>query len=420
MQQEITEGSTSFVTDSDENITADMPVFYNPVMKRNRDLTLLVLLAMQKEREERKEERGLRISLPMEASGVRAARILHELSGKGLIKIERLLVNDRDATAVACATQNVDKYRGALSAEQVTVSQSDANLFLRSTPHADYIDIDPFGTPCPFLDSAVRAVATDGILAVTATDTSALAGTYPHATARKYWAVPTRTWMMHEAGLRILIRKIQLIAAQHDIAMLPVMSVSTDHYYRVFFRCAPGTGKVKAMLSKHAWLHVCTACMTLNTSSLNSGSCSGCGATVQAGTPAHAAGPLWTGPLHDAAFVRRVQVAVPVIDELSHVAYLDKQLAATEEECTLDRAADDRQATESKPAAKCVVGFLDIHELASRQRRNAPSMETALLALGVSGSRTHICGHGIKTDLPVAEVIRRLWPAPAPTTESHE
>ncbi|MCU0373510.1 MAG: ATP-binding protein, partial [Ignavibacteria bacterium] len=40
----------------------------------------------------------------------------------------------------------------------------------------DYIDIDPFGSPCPFLDAAIKRLSRGGILAVTATDTSALAG----------------------------------------------------------------------------------------------------------------------------------------------------------------------------------------------------------------------------------------------------
>jgi len=53
----------------------------------------------------------------------------------------------------------------------------------------------------------------EGFLAVTATDTSALTGTYPKATKRKYWADSYRTEFLHEQAIRILIRKVQMIGA---------------------------------------------------------------------------------------------------------------------------------------------------------------------------------------------------------------
>ena len=67
----------------------------------------------------------------------------------------------------------------------------------------DYIDVDPFGSPNPFLDAAIKRIARDGILAVTATDTAPLCGTYTNACRRKYWAVPLRNELMHEIGIRI-------------------------------------------------------------------------------------------------------------------------------------------------------------------------------------------------------------------------
>jgi tRNA (guanine26-N2/guanine27-N2)-dimethyltransferase len=40
----------------------------------------------------------------------------------------------------------------------------------------DAIDLDPYGTPAHFLDSALQAVAEGGLLAVTATDMAVLCG----------------------------------------------------------------------------------------------------------------------------------------------------------------------------------------------------------------------------------------------------
>ena len=44
----------------------------------------------------------------------------------------------------------------------------------------DVIDLDPYGTAAPFLDSAVQAVKDGGLLCVTCTDMGVLAGgSYP-------------------------------------------------------------------------------------------------------------------------------------------------------------------------------------------------------------------------------------------------
>jgi len=44
----------------------------------------------------------------------------------------------------------------------------------------DVIDLDPYGTAAPFIDSAVQAVADGGLLCVTCTDLAVLAGSnYP-------------------------------------------------------------------------------------------------------------------------------------------------------------------------------------------------------------------------------------------------
>ena len=134
---------------------------------------------------------------------------------------------------------------------KVRVFNEDANLFLLNSKGFDYIDIDPFGTPNPYLDSACKRISREGILAVTATDTSALCGTYKDACQRKYWADSKNDCLMHETGLRILIRKVQLVAAQYDKALVPIFSYSKDHYMRVFFRSSKMKNKIDEILKQH-------------------------------------------------------------------------------------------------------------------------------------------------------------------------
>jgi len=385
MEQRLKEGNTEFFTDSEENITADMPIFYNPVMKLNRDLSLAVLMALNAEREEAKaalkqEWKGLRIALPMEASGIRAARILNEC--KEMVKIRLLAVNDISPSAIQYARRNVALHSSAEAG--IEFSSHDASVFLLTGPGFDYVDIDPFGTPNPFLDAAAQNVVNGGILAVTATDTSALAGTYPHATARKYWATPSRTWLMHDAGLRILARKVQLIGAQYEKALIPVLAVATDHYYRIFFRCERGNSAVKAMLKQHKWLRVCTGCMHLVIAGTDDAGTCTCGKEF------HVAGPLWRGPLHDVNFVKRCRLAATHLDKQTGKE-LDALLAIIEDECKVD-----------------MVGFIDLRELASRLKTQAPKTADMLALLGPHGCRTHINGAGVKTDLSIAELTRLL------------
>ncbi len=315
----------------------------------------------------------IRIALPMEASGIRAARILNEVVTPGLLTPACLLVNDLSEAAISFARENVARNIGAYPSEQVEFSVGDASAFLRSLNGAEYVDIDPFGTPNPFLDAAVRCVTRGGVLAVTATDTSALAGTYPRATARKYWSVPSRTWGMHEWGLRILIRKVQLVAAQYERALVPVLSLATDHYYRIFFRLVGSNADVQKILSQHGLVRVDTAVHSaLPTTDVT-------GAT----------GPLWMGALHDAVFV----AAMIVEAERDPVRF--------KEALSLLRLVADETRVNA-------LGFVDLHELSSSLGIQCPSRDTVLEKLGEDAGRTHLCPFGFVTRLPIETVTKKV------------
>lgn len=60
------------------------------------------------------------------------------------------------------------------------------------------IDLDPYGCPSIFLDSAVQAIADGGLLLVTATDMAVLAGNSPETCHAKYGSVSLRMKSCHE------------------------------------------------------------------------------------------------------------------------------------------------------------------------------------------------------------------------------
>lgn len=233
----IQEGKAKICVPKEERISRKLPVFYNPVMELNRTLSVLILRNIP--------NKGMQIADPLAGTGIRSIRFLKELPKN---KIKFIYMNDHSKEAVRIIKKNLKLNK---IKSKAVVFNKDANLFILENKGFDYIDIDPFGTPNPFLDSAVKSLSRNSILAVTATDTAPLAGTFPAACRRKYWASPLLTHNMHETGIRILIRKVQLIAAQYEKALTPILSYYSEHYFRIFFRCEKGKSKVDEIIRQH-------------------------------------------------------------------------------------------------------------------------------------------------------------------------
>lgn len=337
----VTEHGATIAAQLPKAVSRSMGVFYNPVMKKNRDLSVLLLLA--------RGRMGLRICDPLAGSGVRSIRFLKELPA-GMVK--ELLVNDLKEGFARSFRQNLRLSGFGKVPEGVSVREGEANTALMEGPSFDYVDIDPFGSPNPFLDAACKRVRREGVLAVTATDTAPLCGTYPKACARKYWARPRRDYLMHEWGLRILIRKCQLVAAQYDKALVPLFACSLNHYFRVFFEVQQGKKKVDEVLARHE---------------LPDGY-----------------GPLWTGPLWDASLVERM------VEENGFEEH-SKLLQTILEESRVE-----------------AVGFHDVHELARELKLAGPPRHDELLKRvrreGFAASRTHFSGTGLRTRMEKARL----------------
>ncbi|MBI2140194.1 hypothetical protein HYU14_04665 [Candidatus Woesearchaeota archaeon] len=339
----VQEGAAAIKASQQEIVTKSMPVFYNPVMKLNRDISVLLLQAIP--------QKGMRIADPMAGSGIRSIRFLKELPKE---KIKLLAINDYDKGSVRAIRDNLSMNTIPLKSKKIKISQMDTNLFLLSSFGFDYIDIDPFGTPNPFLDAAVKRLSRQGILAVTATDTAALAGTSPKACLRKYWAQPLRNELKHEAGIRILIRKVQLIGAQFEKALVPVCSYAKEHYMRVFFSCTKGKKTVDGVFKQHGMMG--------------------------------AGGPLWRGKLWDSSLVKKMESLAD--------ADIKKFISLLKQEAEI-------------PAA----GFFDVHKECSRLKLTPPKTDALLgkiHALGFSASPTHFSPTGIRTDIPKERFIRLL------------
>lgn len=336
----ITEASATITVSDEEKLSRKTEIFYNPVMKTNRDLSIAVLNAWQKNQ--------LQIADPFAASGIRSIRFLKELPKE---KIKNIAMNDYSEKAIESIKENLSLNFPQKSLVEIFCTE--ANLFLLKSNGFDYIDIDPFGTPVPFLDAACKRLSRDGILAVTATDTSALAGTFPDACRRKYGAIPLRGPMMHEIGVRILIKKCQEVAGQYEKALLPIFSYAKDHYYRIFFQCEKGRTRADRILEQQGMLN--------------------------------SAGPLWLGRLWDEDFVRKMKTEQEETEKFLQII--------------------------KKEAAIPSVGFYDIHAVCKKNHLEIPKYEPLLAAIEKAGyavARTHFSLNGIRTLMGESELIETM------------
>ncbi len=353
MHKRIKEGSIKLRVPEVEKISKGMGVFYNPAMSLNRDISVLLLNSIKKAH--------LQIADPLAATGVRSVRFLKELSKN---KIKNICINDYDKDSVELIKQNLalNKIRHKRT-KKISIKNEDASLFLLNSAGFDYIEIDPFGNPSPFLDAACKRLARGGILAVTATDTSALCGTFPHACIRKYWARPKKDAVMHETGLRILIRKAQLVAAQYDKALVPIFSYSKEHYMRVFLRAEKGKSEVDDVLSQHRYFN--------------------------------GAGPMWTGALWGKNLANKICIN----------AIRNKIFNKNKELIKFLKIIKDESEINS-------VGFYDLHDICEKNKIKKIQKKEAIIEKikksGYKASGTHFSGHGIRSDIPFKELIRIL------------
>lgn len=346
-----------------EDVNRSMDVFYNPIMKSNRDISVLLLLALNKN--------DLRIGLPLSGSGIRALRFLSELpSGR----IGKLFVNDHRNDFALDFTKSLKQNR--LSDSKVIIESKDANEFLLSQKGFDYIDIDPFGSPNPFLSSAISRINRGGILAVTATDTGALAGTYVKAGLRKYWAKSLNCYMKHELGLRILIRKVQLQGVQFGKALIPVLSYHKNHYYRVFFVSSNGKEKCDEIMKTHQYFLFEPKTLERKCSSQN----------IWEGKDLakyQVAGPLWIGGLHDPKLIEKMLT-------LNQFASEEKSLNLCLEEANNEN----------------IVGFVESHAVSSKLGIETPRMQELLSIQGTW--KTQFSESAVKTKHSVNELLEKL------------
>lgn len=198
------------------------PVFYNPKMANNRTMSVIAVSAYASYM----ERNELVLCEPLTSTGARAIRYAKEVPG-----VSKVFAGDINADAVKLAEVNAEA-NGV--GDLVEVVKEDANVLLsRLKNRCDVVDVDPFGSPQPYLDSAFRSVKDLGLVCVTATDLAVLTGRHPHKCMKRYHAEVFPTPFGLEVGIRILIGYMGRVAASYGLRLEPLVSWYEGHYYRV-------------------------------------------------------------------------------------------------------------------------------------------------------------------------------------------
>ena len=367
-----------------EYVPSGAPVFYNPIMELNRDIAVLALQAYQKNL-----RRGIRVCEPLAGCGVRGIRIVAEVDG-----IKEVIVNDISREAAKLARFNI--VQNSMT-DRISVANEDANLLLNryAAPHKrfDYIDVDPFGSPVSYIDSAVRALRDGGLLALTATDMAPLCGVYPKACVRKYGGKPLRTEYCHEIAVRLLAGCLVTIAARHEIGIDVVFCHSTNHYIRLYASVHYGAKQADVNIQKMGHILHCFTCFYRETSegifSHLKQDCPECGSKLKT------AGPLWLSELFNEAFCSLMEKDV----KRRHLKQKKRIL---------------KLLSLAKNEAKAPITYFVVDKFCDKLNLPAPSIVKVIEELqnkGFQAVLTHFNSKGIRTNASanvVKEAITRL------------
>ncbi|KAF4660457.1 tRNA methyltransferase 1 [Perkinsus chesapeaki] len=305
-------------------------VFYNPVQVFNRDTSVLALNVFETWRKDhappgragkalneelKKSNEGLTVFEAMAASGLRSVRYAKEVRN-----LKHVVVNDLDEKAAENIKANLE--HNSIPSALAEASHSDCIRHMQHNDLAyDVIDLDPYGSASPFLDGALNSVKNGGLLCVTCTDSAVLCGNHTDVCYYRYGGVAPKAKYCHELALRLMLHAISTAAGRRKRALVPLLSLSIDFYYRVFVRVIDSPKDCGNLAADTSLLLQCVNCewhqlspLAQSKSESNPNLKPGTLLGQHGGTAPPATcpicqgrlamgGPCWTGPLHDASFV---------------------------------------------------------------------------------------------------------------------
>ena len=245
------------------------PGFLNPAMAPARTRSVLLLSDVLENEWLVKDGKSIRVFDALCSTGVRIRRWRNEIPSNLQNRL-RITANDLDDFALNWAKISHQTHPPSTNIEHLVESdrygktpdgifdngiffqQLDARVALSEASY-QWIDVDPFGSPVSFLDSAIQSLARTGVLEVTATDTAALTGSSLSSQKRRYGAKGIVDLYAHDDAVRTLMSLIATTAARHDKSMTPILALFDGHHVRVSVMLTTSKEKASDVHSNIGW-----------------------------------------------------------------------------------------------------------------------------------------------------------------------
>ena len=327
--------------------------------------------------------------------------------------------------------------RDASSLGTVSVTSQDArrlfaSLFASGAERFDVVDVDSFGSET-FVDEALRVTKLGGYCYATGTDALALCGKNPPRLMSQYGGafVAPNAPAVNETALRVFVGDAVRRGAAQSLKVTPVFSLFHPHgpVFRAMLRVEKLAGAWDG--EDIGFLAQCGACGETRRAEADelgpSGSCfcRRCAKTTDGEkTRMAVSGPLWTGPLHDAAAVQRLAREA---DEVDWCGEKDASSLVREDD-------DDERRKKETPSASSPKGqkasarellaafaaeadpalppfYRRTDELARAGRGlkyGIPPLDAWIAELqrqGFAACRSHVDARGLKSNAPLDDVV---------------
>ena len=331
-------------------------VFYNPAMEFSRDITVIVMNSL-------KPKNALD---GLSGTGARGVRIANETD------IQHVVLNEVNRDAYKVILKNIELN----SLKNAVAVCKNLNVLLSENNDYQYIDIDPYGSPVYFVDSAFRSVKKECFFGITATDTATLCGVYQKACIKKYFSVPLHCGFMNEIGIRILLYYLSREGMKYNFYIQPLLVYSTNYYFRVYIYAKKNASIANKMLEKIGYV-------VYNTHTDEREICEEKIHKPNWST----SGPIWIAELYDIEF----------LDKLNKIDFsgfntakkLKKMIDLWREEAIADAL------------------YYNIHHISRILKCSPPQINKLICRLkecGFFASKTHFSHLGIKTSAKIDEI----------------
>ena len=367
--EEIVEGKTKLIVPKKsitDKVPPKEPAFFNPRAKLNRDLSIIAYASFLKNFD------GPKIFLEgLSGLGARGLRVANEL------QLDRVVINDLNPTALRMAEHSASLN----NLKNIELSEMEVCRFFsnysKKGERGSIVDVDPFGSPAPFFDCAVRATMHGGILSVTATDLQVLNGLFQNACRRKYGGVPVRVGYGNEMAIRLILGCLRSVTGRLGISMTPIFVESDMHYYRTYVRILNRPDQEENI----GYILHCKNCGNRKTSPQYIQKCELCQSENKV------AGPLWIGKIFEKSFIEEMARQIPDFQ-------VEKSCEKILQKCLLE---SDMDAT-----------YFTLDEIASKLKTSPPKLQDIIENLenkGFTSSPTSFCPTGFRTNADISQIM---------------